>query len=147
MLIIFLSPPLYMYTNFIRPPKVGDPVPEYILNNPKLYPFFEDALGAIDGSISTHLPPPIEMPYMITMVPSQPMPWPFVTFPYVFSIPRAAGKGLLPMHRYFTIPTSPISAYLMGNTSSQMQDSPPALPYLFHIVVHNITFLNGVMLS
>ena len=48
MLVIFSSPPLY--TDFIRPPKVGDPTPEYILNNPKLYPFFEDALGAIDGS-------------------------------------------------------------------------------------------------
>ena len=48
MLVIFSSPPLY--TNFIRPPKVGDPVPEYIFNDPKLYPFFEDALRAIDGS-------------------------------------------------------------------------------------------------
>ena len=48
MLVIFSSPPLY--TNFIRPPKVGDPVPEYIFNDPKLYPFFEDALGAINGS-------------------------------------------------------------------------------------------------
>ena len=48
MLIIVLSPPLY--TNFIRPPKVGNPTPEYILNDPKLYPFFEDALGTIDGS-------------------------------------------------------------------------------------------------
>ena len=48
MLVIFLSPPLY--TNFIRPPEVGNPVPEYILNDPKLYPFFEDPFGAIDGS-------------------------------------------------------------------------------------------------
>ena len=48
MLIIFSSPPLY--TNFIRPPKVGDPIPEYILNDTKLYPFFEDAPGAINGS-------------------------------------------------------------------------------------------------
>ena len=30
--------------------KVSDSIPEYILNNPKLYPFFEDALGASDGS-------------------------------------------------------------------------------------------------
>ena len=48
MLIIFSPPPLY--TNIIRPPKVSDPVHEYILNNPELYPFFEDTLGAIDGS-------------------------------------------------------------------------------------------------
>ena len=48
MLVNFLSPPLY--TNFIRPPKVGNPIPDYILDDPKLFPFFEDALGAIDGS-------------------------------------------------------------------------------------------------
>ena len=48
MLVIFSSPPLY--TNFIRLPKVGDPIPDNILDDPKLFPFFEDALGAIDGS-------------------------------------------------------------------------------------------------
>ena len=48
MLVIFSSPPLY--TDFVRLPKVGDPVPDYILDDPKLFPFFEDALGAIDGS-------------------------------------------------------------------------------------------------
>ena len=48
MLVIFSSPPLY--TNFIRPPKVGNPIPDYILNDMKLFPFFEDMLGAIDGS-------------------------------------------------------------------------------------------------
>ena len=47
MLVIFSSPPLY--TDTIRPPKVGDPKPDYILDDPKLFPFFEDALGAIDG--------------------------------------------------------------------------------------------------
>ena len=48
MLVIFLSPPLY--TDFVRLPEVGDPVPDYILDDPKLFLFFEDALGAIDGS-------------------------------------------------------------------------------------------------
>ncbi|KAF5376797.1 hypothetical protein D9757_009487 [Collybiopsis confluens] len=27
-----------------------DPVPDFILNNPKFYPFFENALGAVDGT-------------------------------------------------------------------------------------------------
>ena len=48
MLVIFSSPPLY--TNFIRLLKVGDPIPDYILDDPKSFPFFEDALGAINGS-------------------------------------------------------------------------------------------------
>ena len=47
MLVIFSSPPLY--TNFVRLPEVGDPIPDYILDDPKLFPFFEDALGATDG--------------------------------------------------------------------------------------------------
>ena len=141
-LVIFSSPPLYI--NFIRPPKVGDPIPEYILNNPHS---LSTLLEPLMAPISMHLLPPIKMTCTIEMVPSQPMPWPFATFPYVFSIPRVAGKGLLLMHRCFTIPTSPISAYLMGNTSSQTQISPCALPYLFHIMVQDITFPNGVMLS
>ena len=48
MLVIFSSPPLY--TDFVRPPKVGDTIPDYILDDPKLFPFFEDTLGAINGS-------------------------------------------------------------------------------------------------
>ena len=48
MLVIFSSPPLY--TDFVRQPKVGNPIPDYILDDPKLFLFFEDALGAIDGS-------------------------------------------------------------------------------------------------
>ena len=117
------------------------------LNTFSTIPNYTHSLRTLLEPSTTHLPPLIDMPCMVTMVPSQPVPWPFATFPYVFSISRAAGKGLLLTHRCFTIPASPISAYLMGNTSSQMQDSPPALPYLFHIVVHNITFLNWVALS
>ena len=144
MLVIFLSPPLY--TDFIRLPKVGDIVPDYILDNPKLFPFFEDALGAMDGS-HFHLLPPIKMPCTIAMALSQPTPWLFVTLPCDFSIPRVAGKDLLLMPRCFTIPVSPISVFLMGSTSLQMQGSQPAPPYSFHIVAHDTIFLNGVVHS
>ena len=85
------------------------------------------------------------MPCTITMVPSQPMPWQFVNIPCNFSM---SWESLLPAPRCFMIPALPISVCLMGNTSSQMQGSPPALPYLFHSnVVHDITFPNGVMFS
>ena len=47
MLVVFSSTPFY--TDHVRLPRVGDPIPDYILSDPKLFPFFQDALGAIDG--------------------------------------------------------------------------------------------------
>ncbi|KAJ6493691.1 hypothetical protein C8R47DRAFT_1269878, partial [Mycena vitilis] len=42
------SPPFY--TRYVQLPTVGDPTPESILSNPKFFPFFEDALGSMDGT-------------------------------------------------------------------------------------------------
>ena len=48
MLFIFSSPPFY--TNFVQLPNVNDPTHPIIQNNDKWYPFFNDAIGAIDGT-------------------------------------------------------------------------------------------------
>jgi hypothetical protein len=48
MLIIFSSKPLY--TDEVRLPHETDPIPPKIHNNPKHYPFFCDAISAIDGT-------------------------------------------------------------------------------------------------
>jgi hypothetical protein len=48
MLTFFSSPPFY--TQYVHLPPVGTPTPPIIRNNPKYYPFFKDALGAIDGT-------------------------------------------------------------------------------------------------
>ena len=48
MLVIFSSRPLY--TDFVRLPRVNDHPSPYIHDNPKFHPFFENAIGAIDGS-------------------------------------------------------------------------------------------------
>lgn len=50
MLGIFSSPPFY--TNFVHLPDIHSPVSPYIAENPKFYPFFNGAIGALDG---THL--------------------------------------------------------------------------------------------
>ncbi|KAH9159487.1 hypothetical protein EDB89DRAFT_1803115, partial [Lactarius sanguifluus] len=42
------SPPLY--TKHVQLPKANQPSPSFILNDPKFFPFFEGALGAIDGT-------------------------------------------------------------------------------------------------
>ena len=102
MFVIFLSPPLY--TDFVRPPKVGDPIPDYILDNPKLFPFFEDALGAIDGLHFNAFAASDQDALHDRNDPLTTNALVFVTLPCDFSIPRAAGKGLLLMPRCFTIP-------------------------------------------
>jgi hypothetical protein len=48
---IFSSPPIY--TNHVHFPTADDPVSPHIRNNPKFWPFFEHALGALEGS---HIP-------------------------------------------------------------------------------------------
>ena len=48
MLVFFSSPPFY--TQYVHLPPVGTPMPPIILSNPKYYPFFKNALGAINGT-------------------------------------------------------------------------------------------------
>lgn len=55
MLIIFSSPPFY--SKYVQLPRAGDPVSPHIRHNPKFWPYFHDALGAIDGS-HIHCAPP-----------------------------------------------------------------------------------------
>jgi hypothetical protein len=47
-LVAVSSPPFY--TKQVQLPKANQPTSSSILNNPKLFPFFEGALGAIDGT-------------------------------------------------------------------------------------------------
>jgi hypothetical protein len=47
-LVAFSSVPFY--TNNVSLPKVSDPVPAHIHNNPKFFLFFGDAVGAMDGT-------------------------------------------------------------------------------------------------
>ena len=48
MVSIFSSPPFY--TNHVKLPNANYPIPPEIQHNPKFWPYFKDALGAIDGS-------------------------------------------------------------------------------------------------
>src|SRR5215469_9357825 len=48
MLYAFSSPPFY--TKLVRPPRRSDPTPPEITANPKFFPYFADAIGAIDGT-------------------------------------------------------------------------------------------------
>ena len=48
MLNTFSSPPIY--SKYVKLPRADDPIPPTIHNNLKFYPFFEGAIGAIDGT-------------------------------------------------------------------------------------------------
>jgi len=54
MLVILSSPPFY--TDYVHLPSVDDPIAPYIKDNTKFFPFFEDAIGAIDGTHFVCLP-------------------------------------------------------------------------------------------
>jgi DDE superfamily endonuclease len=58
MLVIFSSNPFY--TNHVHLPVVGDPPPPEISKKPKFWPYFKDAIGALDGS-HIHSAPPVNV--------------------------------------------------------------------------------------
>ena len=61
MVIIFSSPPFY--TNHVQLPIGTDPVPPEISNNPKFWPYFKDAVGAVDGTHFPCAPPSYRRPF------------------------------------------------------------------------------------
>ena len=58
MVFIFSSPPFY--TRHVRLPTADDPIPSKICKNSKFFPFFKDAIGALDGSHIHSAPPASE---------------------------------------------------------------------------------------
>ena len=54
MLAIFSSSPFY--STYVRLPRAADPVPPEIRNNPRFFPHFSDAVGAIDGTHISCIP-------------------------------------------------------------------------------------------
>jgi len=48
MLHAFSSPPFY--TKYVRLPRASNPTPPEIANNPKFFPYFENVIGALDGT-------------------------------------------------------------------------------------------------
>ena len=58
---IFSSSPFYIA--HVHPPTGDDPVPSSIHNNPKFWPFFNDAIAVIDGSHIHCAPPTFEQEF------------------------------------------------------------------------------------
>ncbi|KAJ3755866.1 hypothetical protein EV360DRAFT_24453, partial [Lentinula raphanica] len=44
------------YNRYVRMPLPDDALSDFILSNSKFYPFFKDALGAVDGTHITCIP-------------------------------------------------------------------------------------------
>jgi len=60
MVSIFLSPPFY--TKYVHLLTSDNPIPPEICNNPKFWPYFKNALGALNGSHIHSAPPASEQP-------------------------------------------------------------------------------------
>ncbi|KIK66371.1 hypothetical protein GYMLUDRAFT_157530, partial [Collybiopsis luxurians FD-317 M1] len=41
---------------YVQMPTHNNPVPDFIHNNPKFFPFFKDALGTVDGTLIVCVP-------------------------------------------------------------------------------------------
>ena len=143
-LVILSSPPFYSAQ--IKPPKVGDPVPNYILNNSKFFHFLRMPLEPLMVLIS-----------MYTLLLLRCLAWlqwcshhQCSHYTYAisicnFSTSKVAGKGLWPMLWCSMIHVLLISLYPMENIFLQMLCSLLAPPSLFYIMAHNIILLSGVM--
>jgi hypothetical protein len=57
---LFSTPPFY--TKYVKLQSTQDPVPPFIANNSKFSPFFDSAIGAIDGTHFDCAPPKAELP-------------------------------------------------------------------------------------
>jgi hypothetical protein len=55
---IFATPPFY--TSYVQLPTADEIVSMHIRHNPKFFPYFKDALGALDGSHISSAPPAID---------------------------------------------------------------------------------------
>ncbi|KAH8979506.1 hypothetical protein EDB86DRAFT_2753133, partial [Lactarius hatsudake] len=62
-LILFTLSSSPFYQKYVHLPRASDPTPPEILNNPKYFPFFEGALGAMDGSHFACCPSSLERQY------------------------------------------------------------------------------------
>ena len=47
---LYISSSKPFYTNFVHQPRSTDPPSAYIVDNPKFHPYFENAIGGMDGS-------------------------------------------------------------------------------------------------
>jgi DDE superfamily endonuclease len=58
--ILFILSSEPFYSKYVHLPTAGTPLPHHFRRNPKFWPFFKDALGAIDGSHIHSAPPALE---------------------------------------------------------------------------------------
>ena len=117
---IFSSPPFY--TNHVTLPNANDPVPPEIQQNPKFWPYFKDALDAINGS---HInPPPLHHFMMYTEITKTSSPktaFAHAYFLFNFAMPSLDRKALPLMLEYGMIPLIMILWCQKVNIIFQMQ--------------------------
>ena len=142
MLIALSSPPIY--TKYIRLPDKTSPTSDKILNNTKFYPYFKDALGAING---TYIP-------CYVPVKDQSTSWnqkgvisrnclACVSFNLQFTYMLSRWECWYQMHGYIMMLVLLTYIYLQVNITSLMLDSQHVMSSWYPIVVYITTWQKG----
>ena len=135
-----------IYTKYVKLPCSDNPVPARICDNPTVYPYFKDAVGAINGmhiactpsvaeQDTTHNQKGFHSQNCLVRCNFS------LEFVYVLSGWEGSAADASMYHNAhvidFTIPGA--------STISWMQGIPFAHNFWFHTVVHDITYRNGIV--
>ena len=132
---IFSSPPFY--TNHVRLPNANDPVPLEIQQNPKFWPYFKDALGAIEGNHINFSPlHHFTMYTKITKASSPKIAFSHAYFLFSFVMPSLDGKALPLMVKCGMMPLIMILWCQKITTILQMQIILLAISCWFYMHYH-----------
>ena len=144
MVIIFSSPPFY--TNHVQLPIGTDPVPPEISNNPKFWPYFKDAVGAVDGTHFPCAPPSYRRPFYRDCKGSVTQNCLFACSFALKCIYALTGwNGTATDALLWQDVLKRVFLFLKVNIYLDMQDFQPAQSFLHHIKVFNITWKSGGM--
>ena len=139
MVMIFSSPPFY--TAHVRQPVASDPIPPQIHNNSKFFPFFKDAVCAIDGSHIHSAPPAsVREAAKITKDLYHKIVCLLATLVSNLSMPLLDGRALPLMHVSMKMP--PISTFQLASITLLMLVIHSATTFLFLTEVYAIILLN-----
>jgi len=138
---IFATAPFY--TKYVKQITPNDFPSPYIRENPKLWPYFNRALGAIDGShIHLAAPSSLHKTGKVLHLRTVYSPAPSTSFSH---IPLRDGKDLLLMPGFMRVPLVWILAFQMDGIFLQMPVFHTVRNFWFHTAEFGTIFQSGAM--
>ena len=146
MLYALSSPPFY--TSYVWLPTINDPIPFEIATNPKFFPFFEGALGAMGGA-HINCCPPLDGWHLAQDWKGgfQKIHWLVAASICTSSISSVEWMAVQLMLVCVTMPGFQILQFQRANITWQMLGLACATHFWSHIEVCDITLQNGAVLT